>query len=75
MAKIQEYEKIYTNYISEIQTQKKRELNRISKEFLTNDYQRRYNVRQEVVVSAICGEDNMNSEYTRLIREQKVKFI
>lgn len=72
MAKISEYEKIYSTCKSEIQTQKKRELNRISKEYLTNDYERRYNVPQETVISAICGEDNMNAEYSRLIREQKV---
>lgn len=75
MSKISEYEKVYNMYRAEIQTQKKRELNRISKEYLTNDYERRYNVPQEIVISAICGEDNMNAETSRLIREQKVKNL
>ncbi len=73
MSKISENEKVYNMCRAEIQMQKKRELNRISKEYLTNDYERRYNVPQEIVISSICGEDNMNSELSRLIREQKVK--
>jgi len=75
MTKISEYEKVYENCKSEIQISKKRELNRISKEYLTNDYERRYNISQETVISAICGEDNMNAEFSRLIREQKVFII
>lgn len=73
MAKINENEKIYFNSKKEIQVQKRAELSRISKEFLTNDFERRYNVSQDIVVSAICGEDNMNQELSRLTREQKVK--
>ncbi len=74
MTKITEFEKIYDACKNEIQIYKKRELNRISKEYLTNDYERRYNVKQEIVISAICGEDNMNAEFSRLIREQKVNM-
>ena len=58
MSKIGEYEKIYDNCKKEIITQKRVELSRISKEFLTNDFERRYGVTQDIVVSAICGEDN-----------------
>ena len=72
MAKINENEKIFFNCKKEIQTKKRIELSRVSKEFLTNDFERRYNVTQDVVVSAICGEDNMNQELSRLLREQKV---
>jgi len=75
ISKIAEFEKVYNICKAEIQTQKKRELNRISKEYLTNDYERRYNVPQEIAISSICGEDNMNAELSRLIREQKVKII
>lgn len=72
MSKISEFEKIYNNCKKEIQTQKRIELSRISKEYLTNDFERRYGVSQDVVVSAICGEDNMNQELSRVMREQKV---
>jgi hypothetical protein len=73
MGKIADYEKAFNFFKSEIEKEKKREINRINKEFLTNDYQRRYNITQHTLVSAIFGEDNMSFEYTRLMREQKVK--
>jgi hypothetical protein len=73
MSKITENEKIYENFKKEIITQKRIELSRISKEFLTNDFERRYNVSQDILVSAICGEDNMNQELSKVLREQKVK--
>jgi len=72
MSKIEEYEKTYNFYKAEITKQKINELNRINKEFLTNDYNRRYGVSQQILVSAICGEDNMSQEYSRMMREQKV---
>ncbi len=75
MSKIADYEKTYEFYKAEIQKQKITELNRINKEFLTNDYQRRYAVNQQILVSSICGEDNMSQELSRLIREQKVKLF
>jgi hypothetical protein len=75
MAKINENENIYDKCRKEIQTLKKIELSRISKEFLTNDFERRYNVSQDIVVSAICGEDNMNTELLRLRREEKVILL
>jgi len=73
MAKIADYDKAFDFFKSEIEKEKKREINRINKEFLTNDYQRRYNIPQHTLVSAIFGEDNMTVEYSRLMREQKVK--
>ena len=72
MAKIADYDKAFDYYKSEIEREKKREINRINKEFLTNDYQRRYKIDQHALVSAIYGEDNMSSEYSRMMREQKV---
>lgn len=49
-----------------------KELQRINKEFLINDYQRRFNVTQEEVISAIVGEDNTMKEYAKLLKDQKV---
>ena len=37
--------------------QKQIELERLGKEFLLNNYMRRFKVHQEVVLSAIVGED------------------
>jgi hypothetical protein len=70
--KMEDYEKTFSNYKLEIEKQKKIEINRINKEFITNDYQRRFNANLHMIISAIYGEDNMSIEYSRLIREQKV---
>jgi hypothetical protein len=50
---------------------KSKELKRINKEFLTNNYQRRYNITQEEVISAIVGEDNTIKEYAKFVKDQK----
>lgn len=74
MSKVVDYEKALNYYKTEIEIQKKREIKRINKEFLTNDYQRRYNISQHTLVSAIYGEEKMSSEYTKLLRDQNVKI-
>lgn len=73
--KIAELEKIYNKFKKELSQSRRQQLNRIGREFLVNDYARRYNVSQEVIVSAIAGEDNANSELLRQTREQKVKIF
>ena len=70
--KMEEYEKTFNLYKLDIEKQKKNEINRINKEFLTNDYQRRFNANLHMLISAIYGEDNMSIEFSRLIKEQKV---
>lgn len=75
MSKVTDYENALKYYKTEIEKQKKREINRINKEFLTNDYQRRFNITQHTLVSAIYGEEKMSSEYSKLIRDQKVKYV
>jgi hypothetical protein len=72
MSKVVDYEKALNYYKTEIEIQKKREIKRINKEFLTNDYQRRYNISQHTLVSAIYGEEKMSSEYNKLLRDQNV---
>jgi hypothetical protein len=53
---------------------KRKELERINKEFLTNQYERRFRISQDVVVSVIVGEDHVNSEMNRQNKEQKVFY-
>ena len=48
------------------------ELKRINKEFLINDYTRRFKITQESVISALIGEDLTESEYNILKKEQNV---
>lgn len=73
MVKITELEKIHILNKSEILFLKRNEINRINKEYLTNDYERRYGETQNIIVAAIFGEDNMSAEYSRILREQRVK--
>lgn len=55
-----------------MQVMKRNELDRINKEFYTNDYERRYRVSQTGIVSALIGEDNTPSEISKQKREQRV---
>ena len=48
--------------LKEIDILKKKEMNRIIKEFLENDYERRFKVTYEIVLSALVGEYNMIRE-------------
>lgn len=58
-----------------LETMKKMEMNRLFKEFVRNDYERRFNVNKRVVISAMIGEDNTTHEVSRQQREQKVREI
>ena len=49
----------------------KNELDRLNKEFYRNNYQRRFGVSQEVVISAIVGEDFLLHELFREKKQQK----
>jgi hypothetical protein len=53
---------------------KKNEMNRINKEFYTNEYERRFNINQEDVISALIGSDNTANELIRQRREQRVNI-
>lgn len=57
---------------NEIKTLKRNELNRVNREFLLNEYGRRFNVTQESVISALIGEDYTENEFNSLKREQNV---
>lgn len=72
VGKINELEAQYENKKKTLQKIKRDELDRISKEFLTNEYERRFNVSKKTIVSAIVGEDNTDSEIIRQSREENV---
>ena len=72
MNQIKNLESEYENKKREFNEFKRKELNRIAHEFLLNDYERRYNIKQEIMVSAITGEDKRNSEMLRQNKQQKV---
>jgi hypothetical protein len=73
--KIKDLESEETSVKANIQSVKKAELDRIFKEYLTNDYERRYKVTKSVVISALIGEDNIFHELVRQAREQRVNFL
>jgi len=49
-------------------------LERLNKEFVFNEYGRRFNTDQQTVISAIVGQENSHSEYSKIIREQRDYF-
>ena len=52
---------------------KKKELLRINKEFLINNFGKRFSVTLEKVVGVITGYEDMSGEIAILDRESKVK--
>ena len=50
------------------------ELRRINNEFLLNDYERRFKVTQEEVISALVGEIKTTIEYIKQMKDQKVIY-
>ena len=50
----------------------KKELDRLNKEFVVNDYSRRFKIDQETIISTIIGKELASNEYCRKLREQKV---
>jgi len=71
---IKNLEKQLNDIRNELTLFKKNELKRINREFLTNDYERRFKVNQETIISAIVGDDFVSSEYSRQVRDQKNYF-
>jgi len=62
------------NIKSEMILMKKKELIRINKEFLTNNYAKRFNTTLEKLVGVITGYEDMSGEIQLLNQESKVSF-
>jgi hypothetical protein len=71
---VQDLESDIKTLQSEMQIMRRNELDRINKEFYTNDYERRFKVNLEGIISALIGEDNTPNEYGKQIRDQKSYF-
>ena len=50
---------------------KTNEMTRIFKEFQRNDYENKFNVDKMTVISALIGEDNVNSELVKQSKREK----
>ncbi len=72
---VRELENVYYTLRDDIRKSRRMQMSRLGKEFLVNDYARRYNTKLEIVASAIVGEDNLTSELVRQNREKKVREL
>ena len=60
------------DHMREIQKHlRQKEMDRIFHEYLKNDYQSRYNVEKNVVLGALIGEDNINTELTKQLKKTR----
>lgn len=59
---------------AEIQSLKKKETNRIFKEFIENDYQNKYHARIDIVLAALLGEHSKNIEVNKYSKFKKDYF-
>lgn len=71
LGKIKLLDKTIQDFKEGMKAKKKEELDRINIEFFKNNYQRRFGVSQEMVISAIIGEDFMAHELFREKKKQK----
>jgi hypothetical protein len=63
----------YDKIKREIASAKNEELERISKEFLMKDYERRFSISIDQVISALIGEDQTAAEFAHQGRLQRVR--
>lgn len=75
MNSIEDLDTLEKNLKGKLTNIKKEEMNRLFKEFVTNDYQRRYKVDRAIVISALVGEDNTMQELLKISREEKVSIF
>lgn len=73
MTYVKELEELTQQLNKDLKNLIEKETNRVSHEFLVNDYQRRFNCSIELVLSAIVGRDNAG-EYMKKIYLQKNDF-
>jgi hypothetical protein len=71
---VQDIEAQLRSLQNDMQIMRRKELDRINKEFYTNDYERRYKINLEGIISALIGEDNTPNEYAKQIRDQKTYY-
>jgi len=60
---------------NEIKSMRKNELTRIFREMVINNYKRRFNTTEEIVISALVGEDYLEKELNKLQRDMKVTSL
>ena len=71
MGDIEELQKKIRNIENEIIELKNKEIIRIFKEFIENDYQNKYHVNIDIVLAALLGEHTKNIEVNRFAKFKK----
>lgn len=77
IAKIYKLEKEKNDLIKEMRKLKENEMTRVTKEYIDNNYEKRFNVSQNEVISALIGEDNKDKEYYKqsVLKKEYMKKI
>ena len=71
---IEKLKYLLNNLIEQNDNKEKKEIERICKEFINNNYGEKYNVAIETIMGAICGEEKKNEGiniFTKIQREYK----
>jgi hypothetical protein len=75
--KIEKLKYLLKNLIEQNDNKEKKEIQRLCKEFLNNDYEKKYQVSVETIMGALCGEEKKNeginyfAKYQREYKEGK----
>ena len=69
--KIEKLKILLDNLYQKNESIEKKEIERLFREFTTNDYQEKYHVSIEVIMGALCGEEKRNEAITNFAKYQK----
>ena len=69
--KIEKLKLMLNNLLEKNDIIEKKEIERLSREFITNDYSEKYHVSIDVVMGALCGEEKRNEAITSFAKYQK----
>jgi hypothetical protein len=72
VSRLEKAEALYNNHKKTMLALKRKELERVNREFLINNYERRFGVKLDDIVSVIVGEDHVKNEMERQYKDQKV---
>ena len=69
--KIEKLKILLNNLLEKNKSIEKKEIERLCREFILNDYKEKYNVSIEVIMGALCGEEKRNEAITYFAKYQK----
>jgi hypothetical protein len=69
--KIEKLKILLNNLLEKNENIEKKEIERLCREFILNDYKEKYNVSIEVIMGALCGEEKRNEAITYFAKYQK----